>query len=118
MPTQQKYFHDKVVLLLLSINTFLMLLSTFLVLFNLDSGQEEGYIVEYRSNLGISAFTRGDLADLVAFIVFAVLIAGFHWFISMKLYGIRRNFSIAVLSMGTLLLIINMIVSNALLVLR
>ena len=106
------------VLLLLSINTFLALLCSILILLKLDAGQSEGYIIQYRANLGLSAFKSGGVSTLISFILFATLVLLFHTLLSMRVYTIRRNFAIAVLGMGLLLLVVATIVSNALLVLR
>lgn len=118
MHIPKNYFHDRIVLLLLSINTFLALLSSILVLLRLDTGRPDGYIVQYRANLGLSAFKSGDATTLISFIIFAGLVLAFHTILSMRVYQIRRNVAVAVLAMGLLLLCISLIVSNALLVLR
>lgn len=118
MNIPKKYFHDRMVLLLLSLNTFLALLASILVLLRLDGGRTDGYIVQYRANLGLSAFKTGSASTLISFIIFAGLVLILHVVLSMKVYHVRRHFSVAVLAMGLLLLILAMIVSNALLVLR
>lgn len=118
MHIPKNFFHDRLVLLLLSINTFLALMASIVVLFSLDAGRPDGYIVQYRSNLGLSAFQSGNAATLIGFIVFAALVLGFHAVLSMRTYELRRHFSIAVLALGTLLQILGIIVSNALLALR
>ena len=69
MQTPKKYFHDRIVLLLLTVNTFLTLLCGVLVLLRIDN-RVNGYIVQRRFNLGINAFKAGNLSELIAFIVF------------------------------------------------
>lgn len=118
MPIPKRYIHDRLVLLLLSVNAFLTLLGTILIVFQLGNKQGESHIVQYRSNLGLDAFTRGDASPILSFIVFSVLVLVFHTVLSMKTYPMRKWFSIAILGLGTLLLIISVIVSNALLVYR
>lgn len=118
MNIPKKYLHDRLILLLLSINVFLAVLSALWVLFKLDAGRSAGYVVEYRAGLGISALKTGDAAELVAFILFAFLVVAVHTILSVKAYTIRREVSVIVLAMGILLLLISLIVSNALLVLR
>jgi hypothetical protein len=118
MQIPKNFFHDRVVLLLLSINTFLALLGSILVLLRLDTGRPDGYIVQYRANLGLSAFKSGNATTLISFIIFAGLVLAFHTLLSMRVYHIRRNVAVTVLAMGLLLLCISLIVSNALLVLR
>lgn len=118
MNIPKKYFHDRMVLLLLSTNTFVTLLASILILLRLDGGRTDGYIVQYRANLGLSAFKTGDASTLISFIVFAGLVLLFHTLMSIKVYHVRRQFSVSVLAMGLLLLVLVLIVSNALLVLR
>lgn len=110
--------HDRLVLLLLSINTFLALLTSLWVLLKLDAGRSAGYIVQYRASLGISALRTGDATDLIAFIGFAIMVLVLHVFLSIKAYSIRREVSIVILSLGIFLLLLAFIVSNALLMLR
>ncbi|HSH56314.1 MAG TPA: hypothetical protein VK983_05860 [Candidatus Limnocylindrales bacterium] len=118
MTIPKKYVHDRIVLLLISINAFLVFLLTIWILFKLDSGRSAGYIVQYRANLGIGALKTGEASELVAFMVFGVFVLVAHTLLSIKAYPIRRHVSIVILGLGTLLLLLALIVSNALLVLR
>jgi hypothetical protein len=118
MTIPRRYLHDRIVLLLLSINVFLALLTSLWVLLKLDAGRSAGYIVQYRASLGISALKTGNATDLIAFIAFVLLVLVIHTFMSIKAYPIRREVSIIILILGVLLLLLALIVSNALLVLR
>ena len=119
MPLPKKYLHDKLILLLLSGNIFLAFLSAALIFLRINIGQGgNGYIVQYRSNLGISAFTTDSINGIIAFAVFAVLIIIINIGLSIRTYHIRRELAIAVLISGILLLILSIIVSNALMVLH
>lgn len=118
MHIPKKYFQDRLVLLLLSLNTFLALFGSILILLRLDSGRSEGYIIRYRANQGLDAFGKGGVTELLSFIIFAALVLGFHTVLSIKIYSHRRHFSMAVLGLGLLLLVVAIIVSNALLELR
>lgn len=118
MHIPKKYFHDRLVVLLLSINTFLALLGSVLVLFRLDAGGSDVYIVQYRANLGLSAFKRGGPTPLLSFVVFGLLILAIHTLLSIRVYPVRRQFAVTILAMATLLLSLSIIVSNALLILR
>jgi hypothetical protein len=119
MPIPQKYLHDKLVLLLVSANIFLAFLCAVLIFLRLNIGQgAEGYIVEYRSNLGISAFRVGGVAGLLSFAGFAGLIAVANIAISVRTYRIRRELALSVLAAGVLLLLLAIIVSNALMILH
>jgi hypothetical protein len=119
MPGSKKYLHDKLILLLLSANIFLAFLCAVLILLRINLAQgAEGYIVEYRSNLGISAFRVGGVSGLLSFAGFAILMAVTNIGLSIRTYRIRRDLAVAVLAAGILLLILAVIVSNALMVLH
>jgi hypothetical protein len=119
MPLPQKYLHDKLILLLLSANIFLAFLCAVLIFLRLNIGQgTEGYIIEYRSNLGISAFRVGGVIGLVAFSGFALLVAIINVVLSVRTYRIRRELALAVLAAGVLFLLLAVTVSNALIVLH
>jgi hypothetical protein len=118
MHIPKNYFRDKSVLLLLGVNAFLALLGILLILLRLDAGRPDDYIVEYRSNLGLSAFKSGGAGTILSFALFSLLVLVFHTVLSMRVYVIRRHFAVTVLAFGLLLLLLSIIVSNALLVLR
>jgi len=118
MPAAKSYFQDRLVLLLLSVNAFLTLLATLSVLFRMQGAGGSGYIVQYRANLGISAFKTGSSLTIVSFIGFALLVFAVHTVLSLRTYPIRRQLSVVVLGLGALLLILSIIVSTALLALR
>ncbi len=118
MTIPKRYLQDRLVLLLLSVNAFLAVLTSIWVIFKLDPGRSVGYIVQYRAALGISALKTGGMGDIIAFIGFAILVLAMHVILSIKAYPIRREVSIIILMLGILLLLVALIVSNALLVLR
>lgn len=117
MATEKKYFHDKLVLLLLSTNTFLAILSAILLLLRLGNSSPNYRIIQYRSDLGLSAFKNGTALSLYAFIVFVWLTLIIGAILSYRTYHIKRDYSIIVLGLGLLLIVLSMIVSNALIVL-
>lgn len=118
MATSKKYFHDHFVLLLLSINAFLAVAGSIFILLRLGTSHGTGYIVQYRPSLGINAYQTGSVAELISFMVFAALVLVMHTMLSLRAYVIHRQLAIIILSLGILLLILTIIISNALLVLR
>ncbi len=118
MHIPKKYFHDRLILLLFSINVFVTLTIALLITLKLSTSKGSRYIVEYRSNLGLNRFHSGKAFELISFILFAVLVFSFHLFLSLRTYSVRRHYAIVTLATGTLLLVLTAIVSNALLVLR
>jgi hypothetical protein len=118
MSIPKNYLHDRLVLLLLSINSFMLVLGTTLILLRLDGGSKGIYWVQYRANLGIKAHQAGSLTDILAFVVFLFIIFGLNSALSMKAYRHHRNYAVMVLGLGTLLMFLTVIVSNSLLDLR
>lgn len=118
MTISKKYLHDHLVLLLLSVNAFLTVLATIFILVRLSSSHGNGYIVQFRSSVGINDFKTGSVIELLSFIAFAWLVLATHTLLSIRAYQIHRQLAIAILSSGLLLLLLTIIVSNALLVLR
>ncbi|SRR5581483_708906 len=117
MTIPKQYLHDRFILLINSINVFLAILLAVLTFLRLDTSHSS-YIVQYRSDATINAFRSGSSSELLSFIVFGFFAALFHAFISVRIYRIHRQLAVATLGLGTLLLVIAIIVSNALLVLR
>lgn len=118
MANPKKYFHDHFVLLLLSINAFLAVAGSIFILVRLGTSHGTGYIVQYRPSLGINAYQTGSVVELLSFVAFAVLVLVVHTTLSLRAYKIHRQLAIAILSLGILLLLLTIIISNALLVLR
>lgn len=119
MAIPKKFFHDHLVLLLLSINAFLALFGSILVLLRLSSSHgSNGYIVQYRSNFGVNTFTNGGVIELLSFIGFMLLVLTIHTMLGIRVYKINRQATIAILSLGILLLLLAIIISNALILLR
>jgi len=119
MPTSKKFFHDKLILSLLSINIFLAVICVLLVLLRFGAGgASNDYIVQFRANLGISSFKTGSLGSILSFAVFSVLVTAINAILSFKAYPIRRQLSLAILALGSIIMILTLIVSNAILGLR
>lgn len=118
MANPKKYFHDHFILLLLSVNAFLALAGSIFILVRLSTSHGNSYIVQYRPSLGISTYQPGSVLELLSFVAFALLVLIIHVFLSLRVYSIHRQLAIAILSLGILLLVLTIIISNALLTLR
>lgn len=113
----KKYFHDRFVLLMLTINIFLTLIIAAVVLLRLgDTGNS--YIQAYRSNLGLNAYKVGGVGQILSFIAFAVLVLAGQFLISLHFHTVRRHASWIIMILAMLLLILCLVVSNSLLRLR
>lgn len=119
MHIPKKYLHDKFALLLASINAFLAFLSIILILLRggIVGHGSDGYIVQFRENLGLSAFEKGSVTPIISFMLFALLVAAINIILSIKVYPLRRALSLALLALGALVMLLTVIVSNALLAL-
>lgn len=114
---EKEYFHDRIVLLLLSISAFLTVFAVLSVLLRMqDNGA--GYIVQYRATLGTHAFKPGSFSNILGFVVFSVVVLVTNTLLSLKTYRIHRQLSLLILSMSVLLLVLSIVVSNALLTLH
>jgi len=121
MATPKKYFHDHLVLLLLSINVFLALAESIYVLLRLGTSHGTGYIVQCRdcsNQLSINKFSNGNVVDILALVAFALLVLAINIMLSLGAYKVHRQLAVVILALGILLLTLTVIVSNALLVLR
>lgn len=118
MPKTRPFFHDRRVLLLLTINSFLAVVCIIVSLLPLAGSSGGVVISQYRSNLGLDGYKAGHLGDIASFSAFAVIVYIFQLITSVKLYDERKNFSLVVLGLTTITLIFALIVVNALLELR
>lgn len=118
MKVPEKYFHDRLILLILSINTFVVLLNSIVILLRLDSSRTDSYIVQYRANLGLSGFGVGTSTTFYSFIIFTLLLLLGSSVLSMRIYAIHRKYAVTILTLSTLIIVLSLIVTNALLVLR
>lgn len=117
MTIPKQYLHDRLILFILSVNVFLTFLLAILTAVRIDASHSS-YIVQYRSSAAINAFKSGSSTELYSFIVFGLIVLVFHTVISLRAYLVHRQLAVVVLGLGTLLLVLAIIVSNALLVLR
>jgi hypothetical protein len=117
MTNTRKFFHDRFVLFVLTVNAFLASVSIISVMARIG-GADENYIQFFRSNLGLNAFTVGGVSEIISFPIFAAVVFAAHIVFALKFYEIRKSAGWAIMVMTTLLLLLCLIVSNALLELR
>lgn len=115
MPIPKKFIRDKLILFIITFNVFLTFLCIALIAWRLSNGQTGEYIVQRHANLGIDQFTQGNVVPILSFIVFSLFILITSSLLSVKSYEIQRQLSLVTLGFGTLLLLMSIIVSNALL---
>lgn len=121
MASTKKYFHDHLVLLILSVNAFIAIAGSIFVLVSLSSGHSSTYIVQCRdcSNPeAVNKFTNGSVVNLLGFVVFMLMVLALNAILSFRAYKIHRQVALAILNLGILLQLLAVIVANSLLVLR
>ena len=121
MAVSKKYFHDHFILLLLTINAFLCLAVVVFVLVRLSGLHSTSYIVQCRNCSDPTATNKylvGGVSGLISFIFFSVIVLATNTILSIKSYNIHRQLAVVLLSLGILLQVLTLTVSNALLVLR
>jgi len=118
MSTPKRYIHDRIVLLLLTANTFFAVLTSMLILLRLDNARSDVYLLQFRPSLGYSGYSYSNSTGMLSFAAFAMFILLFHTILSIKVYSIRRLFAVIVLGMGLLLILLSLVISNALLLQR
>ena len=118
MQVPKNYFRDKTVLALLSALLFLLVVVVLNIVVRVVTGDGTDYFIQYRSNVGISAFRTAGLSDMLTFIWFGVVVAAFSVVLSIRTYHIKRQLSHVVLLFAVLLVLLSLIVSHSLLVLR
>jgi len=118
MRIPKEYLHDKFVLVLASTNIFLAFLCAILIPLRGSVGQGiDSYIVQFRANLGLSAYQKGNFLPLLSFVFFALAVLIINLLLSIQTYQLRRALSLTILGLGVLILLLAIIVSNALLAL-
>jgi hypothetical protein len=118
MNVPKNYFHDRTILLLLSINSFLVVFTIASLLLRANFHKTGGYIVGFRPTLGLNAYQVGSIGEILSFVAFVLLVFGLHSRLSMITYHARRHISVTILGLASLLLLLALIVSYSLLTLR
>ena len=117
MTNSKNYFHDRFVLLILTINVFLTFVVVAMILLRLGD-TSNSYIESFRANLGLNAYSVGGIGQIISFAVFAVGVLAGQFLISVRLHAIRKHASWIVMLMATLLLVLCLVISDSLLTLR
>lgn len=114
MPTVKTYFQDRLILLILSINTFLAIALAITSLLSINDS-DAGYIKEFRADLGLDGYKAGGVFDMLAFALFSIILYAFQAYTSLKIYHIRRHISLVILLLAMIVYIFSLMVINALL---
>ncbi len=125
MATNKHFLQDRTMLLFVSAETFLTLLTTVLILLRLNAMRDKvTYMAQFRSLPNAPDFITGGVGvngtvwDIVAFIVAACTVYGIGMVLAFRAYKLRRELSLTVLVLTFVLLMFLLAVSNILLVIR
>jgi hypothetical protein len=121
MAKSKSFFRDHYILTLLTINVFLCLAVAIFVIVRLVGVHSTSYIVQCRDCSDPTATNKylvGGVSGLLSLIIFSVIVLVTNITLSIKSYNIHRQVAVALLSLGILLQVLTLTVSNALLVLR
>lgn len=118
MTIPSRYFHNRSILLLLIINSFLVVLGSVLILFRLDASTAVNYITEVRVSTGLKEFEVGSAFDIGLFVFFLLANFALSVLISLRVFLVRRHAAVMILAVCSLLSLLSIIVCNALLALR
>ena len=125
MAINKHFLQDRTILLLLSFQTFLAMLSSILIMLRLNAlGAKETYLVQFRSQPNAIDFATGGIGfygtvwDIVSFIAAAGLFYVIGLVLAYRVYKVRRELSIVVLVVTIILLMFLFAVSNILLIIR
>lgn len=117
--TPTKYFHDRAVLLLLTINSLLVITGVIFVLLHLDASKGTAYIIQCRMcDTAAHEFKGGSAFDMVGFIFFLLITFAFSVVISRRVYNESRHIALATMLMASVLAIFGLLVSYSLFTLR
>lgn len=114
MQPTNRYLHDRVVLILLTVIAVLTVIGVGSVLIRFDSGGNATTIAGYRPNLSSSTYVSGSSLDIYELPLYMVLVAATGVILSNKLYKIGRDTALLMLGGTVFLLVMAVVVSNAL----
>jgi hypothetical protein len=117
--TPTKFFHDRVVLLLMIINSVITITGVVFILFHLDASKGSAYIIQCRlCDTAAHEFKSGSVLDMSGFILFLLLNFGMSIFIGRRIYTERRYLALSLLTSASILALFAVIVSYSLFSLR
>lgn len=117
MHIPKQYIHDRLILLLISANTFFAILTTVNIILKYSSSADGGFTYQYRPTLGFGGYIRGDKSEILSFAIFVMLVLFIHTFLSIKVFNIKKQLSIAILGTALLLILMALVISYSLLLL-
>ncbi|OGL30772.1 hypothetical protein A3F37_04105 [Candidatus Saccharibacteria bacterium RIFCSPHIGHO2_12_FULL_41_12] len=116
MRATNTFFHDRIVLFFLTINTFLFVVYEIFLTLNYDP--DASYFIQYRAGASVDEYKSGDATDIIFFAVFAALVYALQFLLSKKIYKDQKHAAWAIMSSSTLVLTLTILATWALFKLR
>src|SRR4051812_18153494 len=118
MEIPKRFLHDRLVLLLLTLISILLVIGVSLVFIRFDASRNPTTTIAYRPNITGSQYQSGKPLDIYTLAIFILAIAILSVVLGTRIYYLRRSLSIFVLGAGAFLLLMAIIVSNSLISLQ
>lgn len=125
MATNKHFLQDRTMLLFVSVETFLMLFSSAVILLRLNASRDKAiFVSQFRSLPNAPDFAAGGIGvngtvwDIISFVVAAFVLYVIGMVLAYRVYRIRRELALVVLVLTLVLLAFLIAVSNILLVIR
>lgn len=118
METSKKFLHDRLMLLLVTLVSLLLVIGVLSVLIRFDVSKNPTTIIAWRPNVSGSSYQSGRPIDIYSLAIFMVLSAVAGVFLAFRTYKIQRSISVFMLSATNFILLLSVIVANALISLQ
>lgn len=114
MDIPKKFWHDRLVLLLVTLMAILVVIGISVVLLRFDVSRNPTTIVAYRPNITGTQYLSGKPIDIYSMAVYMVVVSVAAVIISARVYVAKRPAAIFLLGSTVFLLILSTIVANSL----
>jgi hypothetical protein len=106
MEIPNKYLHDRLVLLLITITAALVVVGIGVVLLRFDVSKNPTTIVAYRPNISGAAYQSGKPVDIYSLAIFMVVTGLAAVVLSARIYSLRRSVAMFILTSNVFLLVL------------
>jgi hypothetical protein len=116
MRSKNTYFHDRVVLFLLTANAFLT--AAYMIIFFVGFDQSGSYIVQYRAGALVDEYKSGDAKAILAYPLFVLAVFIAQTVLSKKLHGLQKYAAWTVMFLSLIVIVLSILSTGALFKLR
>jgi hypothetical protein len=110
----KKYFQDRPILFMNLVVVLGAIINVISILLRIDTSQSVA-TTRYIAALDIEGYIAGGVTELYSFAIFAVVVSVVAGLLSARLYVQNRALSLLMLSLTTVVLLFNLLVSSAIL---